>query len=67
MKAKAPTAFGSRPAWTTPLRATNRVLIGPFKTDAEARAQVNTLAKAGVPAFTFTSDAGQVVTKLPAK
>lgn len=67
VKAKAPTAFGSRPAWTTPLRATNRVLIGPFKTDAEARAQVNTLAKAGVPAFTFTSDAGQVVTKLPAK
>ena len=67
VKAKAPAAFGSRGAWTTPLRATNRVLIGPFKTDAEARAQVNTLAKAGVSAFTFTSDAGQVVTKLPAK
>lgn len=67
MKAKAPAVFGSRAGWTTPLRATNRVLTGPFKTDAEARAFVNQLAKAGVPAFTFTSDAGQVVTKLPAK
>ncbi|MGP7795948.1 SPOR domain-containing protein [Sphingomonas sp. CLY1604] len=67
MKAKAPEVFGSRPGWTTPLRATNRVLTGPFKTDAEARAFVNQLAKAGVPAFAFTSEAGQVVTKLPAK
>ena len=33
-------------------------------TDAEARTFVNQLAKAGVPASTFTSDAGQVVTKL---
>jgi hypothetical protein len=66
-KAKAPEIFGSRGGWSTPLRATNRVLTGPFKTDAEARSFVNQLAKAGVSAFTFTSDTGQVVTRLPAK
>lgn len=67
VKAKAPAVFGSRGGWSTPLRATNRVLTGPFKTDAEARAFVNQLAREGVSAFTFTSDAGQAVTKLPAK
>ncbi|WP_375391248.1 SPOR domain-containing protein [uncultured Sphingomonas sp.] len=63
-KAKAPGAFAGRQAWTTPLRATNRVLTGPFKTDAAARAYVNQLAKGGVSAFAFTSDAGQKVTRL---
>jgi tetratricopeptide (TPR) repeat protein len=67
VKAKAPAVFGSRSGWTTPLRATNRVLAGPFKTESEARAFVNQLAKGGVSAFTFTSDAGQPVTRLPAK
>lgn len=67
VKAKAPAVFGNRSGWSTPLRATNRVLTGPFKTDAEARTFVNQLAKAGVSAFSFTSDAGQVVTRLPAK
>lgn len=64
VKAKAPAVFGSRSAWTTPLRATNRVLVGPFKTDAEARSFVNQLKKEGVSTFTFTSDAGQVVSRL---
>ncbi len=67
VKARAPTVFAARSGWTTPLRATNRVLTGPFKTSAEARSFVNQLAKDGVPAFTFTSDAGQPVTRLPAK
>ncbi|WP_374943318.1 SPOR domain-containing protein [Sphingomonas sp.] len=67
VKAKAPTVFGSRQAWTTPLRATNRVLAGPFKTDAEARGFVNDLKKQGVSAFTFTSDPGQPVKRLGEK
>ncbi|WP_380787480.1 SPOR domain-containing protein [Sphingomonas sp. R86521] len=67
VKAKAPTVFAARGGWTTPLRATNRVLAGPFKTDAEARSFVNQLAKSGVSAFTFTSDEGQAVTRLPTK
>ena len=60
-------ALKGRPAYATPLRATNRVVTGPFKTEAEARAFVNTLAKQGVSAFTFTSDKGQKLTKLPTK
>ena len=66
-KAKAPTVFGTRGGWTAPWKATNRVLAGPFKTDAEARSFVNQLAKEGVSTFTFTSDPGEIVTKLPAK
>jgi tetratricopeptide (TPR) repeat protein len=67
MKSRAPAAFKGRQGWTTPLRATHRVLAGPFKTDDEARAFVNTLAKSGVQAFAFTSEAGQKITKLPTK
>ncbi len=67
VKAKAPAVVGTRGGWTTPWRATNRVLAGPFKTAAEARTFVNALAKEGVSTFSFTSDAGQVITKLPAK
>ncbi|KQO07308.1 SPOR domain-containing protein [Sphingomonas sp. Leaf242] len=66
-KAKAPTVFGSRAGWTAPWKATNRVLAGPFKTDSEARTFVNQLAKEGVSTFTFTSDPGEIITKLPAK
>ena len=65
VKAKASAVFGSRQGWSTPLRATNRVLAGPFKTDAEARTFVNQLGKAGMSAFTFASEAGQIVKKLP--
>jgi hypothetical protein len=66
-KAKAPTVFGSRSGWTAPWKATNRVLAGPFKTDAEARTFVNQLAKEGVSTFSFTSDPGEIITKLPSK
>jgi hypothetical protein len=67
-KAKGGDAFaGHTTGWTTPLRFTHRVLAGPFKTDAEARAFVNKLKGEGLSAFTFTSDAGQPVTRLSAK
>ncbi|MDP5279577.1 SPOR domain-containing protein [Sphingomonas sp. DG1-23] len=64
--AKAPAAFRGKSGWSTPLRATNRVLAGPFKTAAEAQAFVNALRKADVSSFVFTSEAGQKVTKLGA-
>lgn len=67
VKAKAPDAFAKHGAYKIPLRATNRVLTGPFKTDADARAFVNQLAKKGVPAFTFSSDEGQKVERLDSK
>ncbi len=60
-------ALKGKSAYSTPLRATNRVVTGPFKTDAEARAFVNTLAKEGVSAFPFTSEKGQKMTKLGPK
>ncbi|WP_235530528.1 SPOR domain-containing protein [Sphingomonas sp. Leaf62] len=66
MANKAP-ALKGRQAWTTSLRATNRLLTGPFKTDDEAQAFVNTLRKSGVQAFAFTSEVGQKVARVPVK
>jgi hypothetical protein len=60
-------ALKGKAAYTTPLRFTNRVVTGPFKTEAEAREFVNTLAKQGVSAFPFTSEKGQKMERLPAK
>jgi Flp pilus assembly protein TadD len=67
VKARAPKVMAGKSGWWTPLRATNRVLAGPFKTDGEARDFVNALAREGVSAFPFTSDAGQQITRLPTK
>jgi hypothetical protein len=67
VKDKAPKLLGSRGAWTVPNRATNRVLVGPFSSAGEAQEFVNKLAKSDVSAFTFTSDSGQKVEKLPPK
>ncbi|MET0307610.1 MAG: SPOR domain-containing protein [Sphingomonas sp.] len=64
---KAPGSFKGKSGWWTPLRATNRLLTGPFKTAAEAQAFVNSLGKTGVSGFVFTSDAGQKVTRLGAE
>lgn len=63
-RARAPEAFRGRHGFSTPLRATNRVLTGPFKTAAEAQAFVNLLARQGVSGFVFQSVKGQKVDKL---
>lgn len=63
-RAKAP-ALKSRQGFTTPLRATNRVLTGPFKTRDEAQEFVNQLAKSGLSSFVFESAGGQKIAKLP--
>ncbi len=67
LKAKAPKLLGSRTAWTVPLNATNRLLVGPFAGSKEAQAFVNQLKAADLSAFAWTSAAGQKVEKLPAK
>jgi hypothetical protein len=67
IKAKAPKLLATRTAWTTPLKATNRLLVGPFKTDKEAQDFVNELRKADLGGFAFTSEAGQKIEKLAAK
>nr|WP_256731608.1 SPOR domain-containing protein [Sphingomonas sp. dw_22] len=65
--AKAPAAFKGKSAWWMPVRATNRLLTGPFKTSAEAQAFVNSLGKSGASGFVVTSEAGQKVTRLGAE
>ncbi|MBP2277249.1 MULTISPECIES: SPOR domain-containing protein [Sphingomonas] len=67
IRAKAAKAFGGKSAWTTPLRATNRLLTGPFKSEDEAQRFVNDLAKDDISGFVFVSEAGQKISKLPAK
>jgi Flp pilus assembly protein TadD len=53
--------------YSVPFRATNRVLAGPVRSSADARALVTALGKAGVSATTYSSEAGQEVLKLSAK
>lgn len=65
--AEAPAEFRGKQAWTTPLRFTNRLLAGPFKTPAAAQDFVNAIRKKGVEAFAWTSEAGQKVEKLDVK
>jgi hypothetical protein len=49
------------------LRATNRVLTGPFKSVDEAQDFVNRLAKAELSGFVFTSAKGQKIDRLGSK
>jgi tetratricopeptide (TPR) repeat protein len=67
LQEKAPKLLGGRAPWTTPLRFTNRLLVGPFKSEKEAQAFVNELNKLDFTAFTWTSPAGQEIEKLPLK
>lgn len=53
--------------WTAKNRATNRLLAGPYKSEAEAQAAVSRLRKAGVGAFQWSSDEGEAVEKLGGK
>jgi cell division septation protein DedD len=67
LRDQAPDALKGLSAASVPYKATNRVLVGPFRTQAEARNIVNKLSKQGVSATTFTSDAGQDVAKLSSR
>jgi Flp pilus assembly protein TadD len=67
LKAKAPKLLAARGAWTAPLNATNRLLVGPFASSKEAQAFVNQLKTQDLSGFAWTSAAGQKVEKLPAR
>ncbi|OYU41635.1 MAG: hypothetical protein CFE44_28640, partial [Burkholderiales bacterium PBB4] len=54
-------------AWTVPFRQTNRLLVGPLKSVGDARDLVSSLAKEGVQATTFSSDAGQEIFRIGGK
>lgn len=60
----APGAFKDKKGYWTPLRFTNRLLAGPFESEAAAQDFVNLLAKSDISAFTFTSPEGQEITPL---
>jgi Flp pilus assembly protein TadD len=65
LKEKYPALLARRSAWTTPLNRTNRVLIGPFKTEDDAQAFVNKASGGGFMTSRFTSSTGQVVEPIP--
>ena len=67
LKTRAPKLLAARSAWTAPAKATNRLLVGPFKTEKDAQEFVNELAKSKLEGFAWTSEAGQKIEKLPAK
>jgi Flp pilus assembly protein TadD len=67
LREKAPDAFKGLSASYTPFKATNRVLVGPFKSNTEARALVNTMSKAGISGNTFASEAGQEILKIASR
>ena len=67
LREQAPAALKTVGGASVPFKSTNRVLVGPFKSAAEARAVLTKLTKAGVSATTFNSTVGQEVTKLPSR
>ncbi len=60
-------AFKGKTAYSVPFRATNRLIVGPMKSAGDARALVGALAKSGLSATTFSSEAGQEVARISAK
>lgn len=67
LREKAPDALKGLNASYTPFKATNRILVGPFKSAGEARALVNALSKAGHASNLFSSEAGQEILKIASK
>ena len=67
IKGRAPKLFAGKNIWTASQRSTNRLLVGPFKSNKEAQAFADQLEKADVAALGWTSPAGQEIKKLPAK
>lgn len=59
--------FKAKKVWTTPWGQTNRLLVGPFESQAAANAFLKDLKKKDTDAFVWTSPAGQAVDPLPAK
>jgi tetratricopeptide (TPR) repeat protein len=64
LQALAPDQLRRRTAYTTPLRATNRLLVGPFESESAAQAFVNQLAARHIAAFAWTSEDGQEIERL---
>ena len=64
LKKKAPDLMKGHTPQTTPVKATNRLLVGPFKSEDEAQAFVNKMAGKGLSGFTVKTGKGQKVEKV---
>jgi len=68
LRQAAPELLRTRTAyWARNGATSERLLIGPFATAAEAQAFVTQLSRKNVAAFTWTSDAGEEVERLPTR
>lgn len=67
LREQASKSLARQTAWTVPFRQTNRLLVGPLKSVGDARELVNSLAKEGVQATTFSSEAGQEISRIGGK
>jgi hypothetical protein len=67
LRQAAPDLLRSRTAWWARNGSSERLLVGPFATAAEARAFVTQLSRQQVSAFPWTSEAGEEVARLPAR
>jgi len=61
---QAPDVLGGNGPFVTPWGQANRLLAGPFSSQAEARRAVGALKEEGVDSFTFTSPQGQAIEPL---
>lgn len=60
-------ALKGQSAWSAEFKATNRIVVGPFKSAAAARELVSKLGKDGLQANVWNSEAGEDVTRLGGK
>jgi len=63
-KARFAKQLAGRSPWTTPYKATNRLLVGPFPSSDAAQDYVNEARKGGLSCFPVTTSAGQQVERL---
>ena len=66
VKKKAPDLMKGKTPATTPLRATHRLVVGPFKDEDEAQVFVNKMAGKGMSGFVVKTNKGQKVEKIDA-
>lgn len=57
-------ALDGKGPWAAKYGATNRMLAGPYSTDAAAKAAIKRLKAKGIEALPFTSDEGEKVIKI---
>jgi tetratricopeptide (TPR) repeat protein len=60
-------AIGDEQGWRAEWGATNRLLIGPYRSTSKAQDVADSIKKAGGDAFVWTSDAGETVSRVSAR